>query len=215
MNSPAIKVNDIATHVLNSRENPRLPAEYSEPHWYAVYTLSNHEKCVQGQLEQRSVESFLPLYETLRRWKDRKVRLQLPLFPGYLFVRIPLCDRLRVLQIPSVVRLVGFNGTPVALPEEEMRALRNGLAQGICAEPWPYLTSGRRVRIVRGPLYGMQGTLLRKKNQTRVVITLDLIRRSVVVEVDIVDIHLVRSGPLLRCESAFRKVSHSVTNSED
>src|ERR1017187_1332676 len=86
----------------------RPPIEFFEPQWYAAYTFANHEKGVVQQLERRSVECFLPLYESVRRWQDRRVRLQLPLFPGYIFVRLAFRDRLQVLEIPSVVRLVGF-----------------------------------------------------------------------------------------------------------
>src|SRR6266852_464107 len=85
-----------------------LLGESTQPHWYAAYTSANHEKRVAVQLKERAVENFLPLYESVRRWKDRRMKLQLPLFPGYVFVRLALRDRLRVLQIPSVVRLVGF-----------------------------------------------------------------------------------------------------------
>src|ERR1700739_4740861 len=108
----------------DSQPDAVLPADYLEQRWYATYTCANHEKRVREQLEQRSVESFLPLYETVHRWKDRRVRLQLPLFPGYLFVRIAPVDRLRVLQVPGVVRLVGFNGQLTALPDGEIEALK-------------------------------------------------------------------------------------------
>jgi transcription antitermination factor NusG len=160
------------------------PMQRILPHWYAVYTRANHEKRVAEQLGLRFVEHFLPSYNSVRRWKDRKVRLQMPLFPGYVFVRIPLSDQLRTLQIPSVVRIVGFNGSPTPLPEEEIQAIQNGLKWGICAEPHPYLTVGRRVRIVCGPLTGLQGIIVKNKNRTRVVISLGLIMRSVAVELD-------------------------------
>ncbi len=163
-------------------------ARYCEPQWYAAYTCANHEKRVAEQLKQRAVEHFLPLYESVRRWKDRRVRLELPLFPGYVFVRLALRDRLQVLQIPSVVRLVGFNGLPTALPDNEMERLRNGLTRQLHAEPHPYLTVGRRVRVRRGPLQGAQGILIRKKGFFRVVLSLDLILRSVAVEVDAADL---------------------------
>ena len=161
-----------------------LVAESVNPLWYAAYTSANHEKRVAEQLGVRSVEHFLPLYGSVRRWKDRKVRLQLPLFPGYVFVRLALCDRLRVLQVPGVARLVGFNGLPCPLPDSEIETLRVGLASGIRAEPHSYLTVGRRVRVKAGPLVGMQGVLARKKNGDRFVISLDLIMRSVAVDVD-------------------------------
>src|SRR5439155_2618893 len=122
-----------------------LPAVWAEEHWYAAYTRAQHEKTVAAELGMREVEHFLPLYSSVRRWKDRRVQLDLPLFPGYVFVRLALRDRLRVVQIPSVVRLVGFNGLPVALPDEEMGILRSGLSQSLRAEPHPFLTVGRRV----------------------------------------------------------------------
>src|SRR6266852_2159395 len=112
---------------LQRAEGLVLPSDYLEARWYAAYTCANHEKRVREQLEQRSVEAFLPVYETLRRWKDRRMRLQMPLFPGYVFVRMALVDRLQVLQIPGVAKLVGFSGTPTALPEGEIEALRTSL----------------------------------------------------------------------------------------
>src|ERR1700675_35642 len=119
-----------------------LPASSREPRWYAAYTCAQHEKRVAEQLAKREVEHFLPLYSSVRRWKDRRVRLSLPLFPGYVFVRLALQDRLRVLEIPSLVRLVGFGGSPSALPEEEVELLRSGLAGEVHAEPHPFLILG-------------------------------------------------------------------------
>src|SRR5882724_2211017 len=108
----------------SSQQQFGFPLDYLEPRWYATYTSANHEKRVALQLANRSVEYFLPMYESVRRWKDRKMKLQLPLFPGYLFVRIALRDRLQVLQVPGVARLVGFNGLPSALSEEDIRAIQ-------------------------------------------------------------------------------------------
>ncbi len=124
----------------------------------------------------------------MRRWKDRRVQLQLPLFPGYVFVRLALRERLRVLQIPSVVRLVGFSGQPTALPDTEMEIMRSGLSQSLRAEPHPFLTVGRRVRITGGPFAGLEGVLRRKKSGMRVVVSLGLIQRSVAVDVDVADL---------------------------
>jgi transcription antitermination factor NusG len=156
--------------------------------WYALYTSANHEKRVREQLELRSVASFLPLYETVRRWKDRRVHLHLPLFPGYVFARMALVDRLPVLQIPSVVRLVGFNGCPSPLSDEEIEGLKNGLAGDVKAQPYPFLTAGRRVMIKAGPLEGHQGILVRRKGSVRVVLSLELIQRSIIVDVDVADV---------------------------
>jgi len=110
------------------------------------------------------------------------------LFPGYVFARLALRDRLQVLQVPGVARLVGFGGQPTALADEEMDALRQGLGGGLRAEPHPYLKVGRRARVKAGPLQGMEGILVKKKNQLRFVISLDLIMRSVAVELDETDL---------------------------
>ena len=169
--------------VMAPRER-HLAIENSFERWYAVYTRAQHEKRVAELLAQRAVEHFLPVYETVHRWKDRKMRLQLPLFPGYLFVRIALNDRLGVLQVPSIVRLVGFNCGPKALADEEVEGLRRALAEGVRAEPHPYLKVGRRVRITAGPLEGREGILKRWKGDLRVVLSTDLIQRSILVDID-------------------------------
>src|SRR5437773_2436129 len=117
---------------------------YVQPRWYAAYTRANHERRVADQLGERGVENLLPQYESVRKWKDRKVRLQMPLFPGYVFVQLALQNRLQVLQVPGVVCLVGFAGRPVAIPEEEFARIRRFLRRGLHAEPHPFLTAGRR-----------------------------------------------------------------------
>jgi transcription antitermination factor NusG len=165
-------------------EHSEMPQSLHELLWFAAYTSANHEKRVAEQLGLRSVEHFLPVYHSVRRWKDRRIKLELPLFPGYVFVRLVLRDRLQVLQVPGVARLVGFNGTPTPLPQGEIEALRTSLSNGVRAEPHPYLKVGRRVRVRTGSLTGLEGVLLRKKNSTRFVISLDLIMRSVAVEIE-------------------------------
>jgi transcription antitermination factor NusG len=165
-----------------------LPATYCERRWYAAYTSANHEKRVAEQLVVRAVEHFLPVYASVRRWKDRRVTLQLPLFPGYVFVRMALRDRLRVQEVPGVARLVGFDGTPAALPDVEIEALRASLESGVRAEPHPYLTVGRRVRVKGGPMTGMEGILVRRKGKLRVVISIDQIQRSVALEIEEADL---------------------------
>jgi transcription antitermination factor NusG len=165
-----------------------LTMEQNESRWYAAYTSANHEKRVAEQLGLRDVEHFVPLYSSVRRWKDRRVVIQLPLFPGYVFVRIALSNRLRVLQVPGVANLVSFDGKPAPLPQREVEALRTSLDASVRIQPHPYLTVGRRVRIRSGPLSGVEGFLTRKKNLSRLVISLDLISRSVAVEVDALDV---------------------------
>lgn len=165
--------------------------------WYAAYTSANHEKRVAEQLGQKGIENFLPLYDSVRHRKDRRVRLQLPLFPGYVFVRLPLSEKLKVLQVAGVARLVGFGDKPVSLPEEEMESLRRGACGEVRMEPHPYLTEGRRVRIMRGPLTGMEGILLRRKGSVRLVLSIDLIMRSIAVDVDAADVRPIdgRTSP--------------------
>ena len=175
----------ITNSAIGAHSNPaELAVEYCEPRWYAAYTSANHEKRVALQVAQRSLEHFLPVYESVRQWKDRRMKLVLPLFPGYVFVRLALRDRLRVLQVPGVARLVGFNGVPTSLPEEEIESLRAALAEGLRAEPHPYLKVGRRVRITKGLLAGSEGLLKRWKGDLRVVLSIESIQRSISIEVD-------------------------------
>lgn len=168
-------------------EAPVLLSAGCEPQWFAVYTCANQERRVAAQLEARGVEHFLPLYRSRRNWKDRRVFLDLPLFPGYVFARFAIAARRRVLEARGVVRLVGSNGHPSPLVEREIAGLRSGLSSAMRFEPHPYLTAGTRVRILQGPLAGMTGILVRKKNSRRVVLSVDLIASSVAVEVDAAD----------------------------
>jgi transcription antitermination factor NusG len=168
-------------------------ANPSDSRWVAVYTVARHEKVVARQLEERRIETFLPLYRSLHRWKDRKKEVELALFPSYVFVRIDPGKKLPVLQVPSVVSIVTFNGELAVLPEAEINALRNGLENHLCAEPCPYLKVGKRVRVVRGPMAGAEGILSRKKDRYRFVISVDVLMRSVALEVDASDLELVHS----------------------
>jgi len=162
----------------------KIPGDGFQPLWYAVYTRSRHEKSVVDQLQFKQIETFLPLCEMMRRWKNGDHRVQLPLFPGYAFVHIALKDRLHVLNVPGVVRLVGFDGTPTPLADEEVEGLRRVLSSSVKVAPHPYLAVGRRVRITAGPLTGLEGILVRKKGDLQVVLSIDLIQRSVLVHVD-------------------------------
>lgn len=156
--------------------------------WYAVYTRAQHQEQVATQMARREVESFLPRYESMRRWKDRRVVLNLPLFPSYVFVHLDLADRLKVLQIPGVVNLVAFGGIPCPIPDVEIEALQSCLACRVRMQPHPYLTVGRRVQVKSGPLEGLEGILVRRKNGYRLVLSIDSISSSVWVELDAVDV---------------------------
>lgn len=169
-------------------EAPCLRTPLFEAHWYAAYTNANHEKRVAEQLSLRGVTHFVPTFSSVRKWKDRRITLDLPLFPGYVFVRMALRNRMRVLQVPSVVRLVGFDGMPTPLPDEEIEILRSSFSREVRVKPHPFLTVGRRVRITGGPFAGLEGVLKRQQNTMRVVVSLSLIQRSVAVDVDIADL---------------------------
>jgi transcription antitermination factor NusG len=169
-----------------------IEPNYLQPHWYAVYTRSRHEKTVAQQLVHKSVDHFLPLYETVRKWKNGNFKVRLPLFPGYLFVHIPLQERLKVLQVPGVVQLVGSSGVPLALPQAEIETIRDALTMGLQAHPHPYLKVGSRVRISSGPLEGLHGILLRRKGKLRVVVSVDLIMRSISMDVDEGEVEVIK-----------------------
>lgn len=158
------------------------------PRWYAVYANVRHEKRVKDCLDGRMVECYLPSYRSIRRWQDRRKEVELPLFPGYLFVRIAYRSRLQVLTTPGVVHIVSFDGKPASICEDEIEALRRALARGINCEPHPYLKVGRRVRVRNGPLCGVEGTLIRRKEGYRLIISIELIMRSVATEVDEADV---------------------------
>lgn len=164
------------------------------PAWHAVYTVPRHEKRLAKHFLARGIEHFLPTYQVLRRWKDgSRVNLDLPLFPSYIFVRICGPQRVSVLQVPGVVRIVGRRTGPEALRESEIEALRRGVISAKL-EPHPYLVVGQRARVIKGPFSGMEGVLVRKKNSCRVVLTLSVIMQSVAVELDICDLLPVEPG---------------------
>jgi transcription antitermination factor NusG len=147
--------------------------------------LPRHEKRVTQYLNLHEIEHYLPIYRAQRKWRNGlKVTLELPLFPGYLFVHIGQSERVRVLQVPGVLSFVGgTGGQPASMPEAEISALRSGLPLRN-AEPHPVLTVGQRARIRSGALAGMEGVVVRRKNSLRVVLTMELIQRSVAVEVN-------------------------------
>ena len=173
-----------------TRANDPQPAAQSKT-WFAVYTSSRHEKRVHEYLNSRQLESFLPVYRATHRWKNGCLaRIDLPLFPNYLFVQIRSQERVRVLEVPGVISLVGQGREPTPLPELEIECLRSNLPLRKF-EPHPYLTIGEKVRVKGGPLAGLEGILSRRTNGCRLVITLDLIKQSVAVEVDANDLEPV------------------------
>lgn len=175
-----IELSPLSASVLKSNVGSQVT-----PMWFATYTSARHEKRVDQHLTMRNIDHYLPLYRTQRKWTDgSRVTLDLPLFPGYIFVRIEPSQRVKVLEVPGVISVVGGTGRrPAPLPEADVEALRSGLHLRR-AEPHPFLQVGQRARIRSGPLAGMVGIVVRKKNSFRVVLTMEAIMQSIAVEVD-------------------------------
>lgn len=160
----------------------------SAPQWFAVYTTPRHEKQISEMLTERRIETFLPLYRSARQWKKScPVVLELPLFPAYVFVRIARNARRVVLSMPGVISIVGSSKDPWPLSDHEIESLRLGM-QAHKIEPHPYLRIGERVRVKSGVMAGVEGVLIRKKNEFRVILAFDAIMRSVSIEVDADDL---------------------------
>jgi transcription antitermination factor NusG len=156
--------------------------------WYALHIRSRHEKRVAERLISQSLETFLPLHRSRHTWKNGvHVDVDLPLFPCYLFARASIYDRLRLLQHPSVLGFAASSARPTVISDQEIALLR-AATESLKAEPHPYLNNGDAVRIVAGPLAGMTGILTRRKHEYRVVLSIEAIMRSIVVEVSEFDI---------------------------
>lgn len=156
----------------------------SQHQWYALRTAAGREKAVAAQLRNKGFEDFLPLYRSRRKWSDRIKELELPLFPGYLFCRFDHQNRLPILVTPGVKLIVGYGKIAVPVTEPEIESLRRAVASGAPAMPWPYLSVGQRVRIREGSLSGVEGVLIQLKSSWRIVLSVELLRRSVAVELD-------------------------------
>jgi transcription antitermination factor NusG len=162
--------------------------------WWALYTRHQHEKVVAEMLSTKGFEVFLPLYESTRKWKDRRKILSLPLFPCYVFVRGGLDRRLQIVSTPGV-HMILTRGEHVALiPETEIEAIQRAVEGPLRVEPHPFLRCGTRVRVVRGALEGVEGILTRKKNLYRLVLSVDMLAQSVAIEVNACDVEPVGPG---------------------
>lgn len=169
-------------------------ADFEQPKWYVLFVRSNQEKMVAERLRSRSVEHFLPCYQAVRQWKDRRVTLEVPLFPGYVFVWLNLRERNQALTVPNVVSLVGARNAPAPVSDQEINWIRMGIEHGRAA-PYPYVRAGQRVLITSGVMAGMEGIVLDRRNGARVIIALDSIARAFCVEVDATSIDLRPSRP--------------------
>src|SRR4029077_9099496 len=152
--------------------------------WHALYTRHRHEKAIALALSNKGFEVFLPLYSATHRWKDRNKQLLLPLFPCYVFLRGGLERRLDIMITPGMHMLVTSGGQPAEVPEEEICAVRQLAEKAQRVEPHPFLRSGDRVRVKSGPLMGVEGILVRKKNLFRLVVSVEILGKSAATEVD-------------------------------
>src|SRR5580658_1486287 len=152
--------------------------------WFALTAEPRHEKVIAENLRGKGLESFVPLYRARRQWTDRVQCVDLPLFPGYVFCRFAYASRLPVLNTPGVTSVVGFSDGPTPVTDDEISHIRAIQASGLPSQPWPYLQVGQKARIERGSLAGLEGVLIREKDSLRVVVSIELLRRAVAVEID-------------------------------
>ena len=160
----------------------------AETQWYAIWTRSRHEKAVRDQLERKSIEVFLPTIAKWSRWKDRKKKIEWPLFPGNCFARFDAVNRLPVPTCDGVVQTVGNEGTPSSIPADEVEGIRQLVESELSCDPCPLVKEGEMVKVVSGPLKGVTGRLIRKGAHARLVLSVDLIGQAVSVEVDAADV---------------------------
>lgn len=168
-------------------QSMETPVEQGAP-WCAVYTRHQHERSIGEMLRAKGFEVFLPLYESTRRWKDRRKVLSLPLFPCYVFVRGAHERRLPVLTTPGVHMIISRGERVATVPDEEIEAIRRAIEGTLNVEPHPFLRCGERVRVVRGSLEGVEGVLTRKKNLYRLILSVEMLAQSVSVEIDALDV---------------------------
>jgi transcription antitermination factor NusG len=152
--------------------------------WYAIHVRSRFESQMSTVLRSKGYEEFLPTYRCKHRWSDRAKELDLPLFPGYLFSRFDVCERLPILKSPGLIAIVGLGKAPIPIPDEEIEAIRAIVRSGLPVEPWPHLTVGSRVFVEAGPLAGLEGNVVNIGKTFRLVVSVSLLQRSVRVEIE-------------------------------
>jgi len=171
----------------------RLETDASDSRWFAVWTRSRQEKTAAAMLETLGVQHFLPLKSELRQWSDRRQTVHVPLFGGYLFVRMdPNKDsRLHVLKTPGIAGFVGNNSGPLPIPDQQIEDIRTVLARRVECAVLPFLEEGDRVRVVRGPLAGLEGRLLQSNAPSRLLIAIEMIQKSLAVSISLHDVELI------------------------
>ena len=181
--------------------NSGLIAPANSLNWFAVFTIPKHEKSVVKHLDLREVESFLPTYDTTRVWKNRqRMKVVLPLFSSYVFVHINYRDRVKVLESPGVLRIVGNSREHASIPDSEVEIVRSGFRRQPM-EPYRELVVGEKVRIKSGVMQGVQGTLVRRGSDLRFVLTLEMINQHAAVQVDAIDLEPIDHPKLTNLEA--------------
>lgn len=187
-------------------ESTNRPADITS--WFAVQVKATHEKRVASMLDYTGFEWLLPLYECRRPWSDRIKRVELPLFPGYIFCRFGPADRVPILKTPSVTRIVGIGNTPIPIDEQEIAAIQTAVKSGLALSPHPFLRVGQRVRIEGGSLCGLEGLITDLRRRDRVIISVTLLQRSVAVEIDSAWVTVIpHTGTHRHCPQPFWSVA--------
>ena len=178
----------MSSHSEQMSSDPLVFREHDLEPWYAIHTRSRHEKVVLDELVRKEIEAFLPTVTRWSRWKDRKKKIDWPLFPGYCFARFEVSSSLAVLKCTGVIAIVSIEGRPVPIPAEEIEGVRKLVSSDLQYDPCPLIKEGSIVEVVSGPLRGVTGRLIRKGAHARLVLSVDAIGQGVSVQVDAADI---------------------------
>jgi transcription antitermination factor NusG len=178
--------------IAKSASSMTMPADQAQVRpWYAIWTRSRHEQVVREQLERKGIEAFLPTVSRWSRWKDRKKKIDWPLFPGYCFARFDPATRLPILQCTGVVSIVSFDGELAPIPDGEIGGIKRLVETDLRYDPCPFVREGTMVEVSHGPLKGVVGRLVRKGSHARLILAVELIGQAVSVEVDAADVKAV------------------------
>jgi transcription antitermination factor NusG len=178
--------------------------------WYALSVKHQHEKAIEAALRHKGFDAFAPMYRSRRKWSDRTKEIELPLFSGYVFCRFAHEAKVNVLNTPAISRVVDFGGVPAAIPDAEIEAIRTIVNSDLPTRPWPNLKPGDRVRVERGPLRGVEGTLVKEKDALELVVSVELLQRAVAVHVEATSVVPVAPQSIARrCLNEWRLCVHA------
>jgi transcription antitermination factor NusG len=178
-----------------SENGTGIPGPVTQPQWHALFTRHQHEKAVVQILSNKGHDVFLPLVCATHQWRDRAKQLWLPLFPSYVFIRGGLDRQVQILCTPGIINIVGWAGRPAVIPGAQMDIVRRMIESPLKVEPHPFLQCGDRIRVEFGPLRGIEGVLVRKKNVFRLVVSVEILGRSAAVEIDIACVKTIGFSP--------------------